>query len=312
MEMQSTFFAALRSVGTASTMAAAGFYFHRRKLVTAAETKVFARLSQQVTIPCLFFTRIIYCPQNNSAEQCPNITDSLRDIWVLLLWPLYVVGCGLIVGEVVYRLSSTPKWQRTSVLAACAFANWTGLPITLLTVIHSNFPASSEIGSMDPNLFLSVYMILYPVMLWGVGGWLLAPGESSKSNTEDSNHERAALKAHDSSEELSRGASASQLISELARVVDQPAAHRQKQDEAHILPLESNALTLSNPTNDIPPLTETIFKALPKAFQPPVIGAILGLFIAAFEPLRGLLVDLKDRDGTAPLEWLFDGLYAVR
>lgn len=154
----STFFAALRSVGTAATMAAAGFYLHRREFMSASDKKALARMSQQVTIPALFFTKIIYCPQDSSPEVCPSITDSLADIWVLLFWPLFVVGCGLMVGELVYRLSSTPHWQRKIVLAACAFPNSTGIPITLLTVIHSNFPATSEIGSVDPNLFLSVYL----------------------------------------------------------------------------------------------------------------------------------------------------------
>lgn len=31
---------------------------------------------------------------------------------------------------------------------------------------------------MDPTLFLSVYLLLYPVMQWGLGGWLLAPEET--------------------------------------------------------------------------------------------------------------------------------------
>jgi hypothetical protein len=70
--------------------------------------------------------------------------------------------------------------------------------------------------------------------------------------------------------------------------------------------------TLPKPLNVIPPLTETILKALPKALQPPVIAALGGLLITVFVPLRGLFVDLHDRDDDAPLEWLFDGLKLVR
>jgi predicted permease len=82
---------------------------------------------------------------------------------------------GLIVGAVVAKLSDTPKHQVPSVLAACALGNATGLPITLLNVIHSNFPVTSDLGRIDPTLFLSVYLLLYPVLQWGLGGWLLAP-----------------------------------------------------------------------------------------------------------------------------------------
>lgn len=73
------------------------------------------------------------------------------------------------------KVCGTPKHQFRSVLAACGFGNSTGLPITLLIVIHSNFPVTSDLGRIDPTLFLSVFLLLYPVLQWGLGGWLLAP-----------------------------------------------------------------------------------------------------------------------------------------
>jgi hypothetical protein len=45
-----TFLAALRAVGTAATMASAGFYIHRRNFVTPSGKKMMALLSQQVTV----------------------------------------------------------------------------------------------------------------------------------------------------------------------------------------------------------------------------------------------------------------------
>jgi auxin efflux carrier family protein len=48
-----------------------------------------------------------------------------------------------------------------------------------------------------------------------------------------------------------------------------------------------------------------------RCFQPPVIGAIAGIICASFPWLRGLFVDLDDRDSDAPLQFLFDGLYAI-
>jgi predicted permease len=47
-----------------------------------------------------------------------------------------------------------------------------------------------------------------------------------------------------------------------------------------------------------------------RVFQPPVVGAMAGIIIAA-TPLRGIFVDLVDRNDSAPLEWMFDGLYAM-
>ena len=48
-----------------------------------------------------------------------------------------------------------------------------------------------------------------------------------------------------------------------------------------------------------------------RCFQPPVIGAIAGIICASFPWLRSLFVDVADRDGDAPLQFLFDGLYAI-
>lgn len=300
-------------------MATAGFYLHRRGIIAASEKKALARISQQVTIPCLFFTKIINCPQNFSYKKCPNFSDNLADVWWLLFWPLFVVGCGLLVGEVAVFLSHTPKQQRPSVLAAVAFANSTGLPITLLTVIHANFPPTSEIGRVDPNLFLSVYLILYPVLQWGVGWWLLSPEETGYRESE-----LLTLSTIESDGSTELDGVASDMIRELSLSdLMTEKTHRrttiEAEEDKELIPkktVDTNSATYGHDVheNAIPPLTMTgtLARALPKALQPPVIAALAGLFITAFVPLRGLFVDLHDRDDDAPLEWLFDGLMLVR
>mmetsp|Transcript_1915 Transcript_1915/g.4180 ORF Transcript_1915/g.4180 Transcript_1915/m.4180 type:complete len:736 (-) Transcript_1915:70-2277(-) len=238
-----TFLASLRAVGTAATMAGAGFYLHRRGFVTASGKKMMALLSQQVTIPAFLFAKIIYCPKNGSHSStsggggvqsniynftnrdleefsdadldfmlgsqvmgesnflppaphreivCPSVADRISDLWMLLIWPFFVVSCGLVTGYFAAIISNTPPVQRRSCLAACAFGNSTGLVLTLLTVIHSQFGAETELGSIDPTAFLSVYLLLYPVLQWGVGGWLLAPDETAgredKKESEKNDH----------------------------------------------------------------------------------------------------------------------------
>lgn len=313
--LSSTFVAALRSVGTAGTMAFAGFYLHRRGFIGPEGKKALARMSQQVTIPALFFSKIIYCPQDFSQERCPDITENLGDVWILALWPLFVVGCGLLVGELAVRLSDTPKCQRRGVIAACAFANSTGLPITLLAVVHANFPATSEIGRIDPNLFLSVYLLLYPVLQWGLGGWLLAYGED---DNEDSNKDPNGIhhilnlpqeEQQDAAARMIRELSLSDLVE--VKHLTRGAAPTETTSLYQQAIETGTAHTSFATPKDVAPLTETIGKVLPKALQPPVIGAIMGLFIASLPSLRGLFVDLESRASNAPLEWLFDGIHEV-
>jgi predicted permease len=319
MEVSDTFSAAIHSVGTASTLAAAGVYLHRRGMVSHESKTVLARYSQQIAIPALFFSKIVNCPQNSTHDKCPNVLDHISDAWVLLLWPCYVVGCGLLVGSVVVRIANTPIWQRRSILAAMAFANSSGLPITLLAVIQHNFESHGK-TTIDPNLFLSVYLIVYPILQWGIGGWLLADDE------EFSQKQFVGMQRKCSDLEI-----ASKLVKELSltNLVDlrrrtiEDSAEAEEQD--YLIPTYQED-TLASPENyatlpassvptvtkeDVSPLMETAWKIASQSFQPPVVGAISGLVVVAFEPLRGLFVDLHNRNDEAILEWLFDGILLI-
>ena len=181
----STFVASIRSVGTACTLAIVGIYLHRNNYVIGDGKRTLALISQQVTIPLFLFTKIIYCNQDWSTDPCPDITQSLEDVWMLLLWPIYVVFVGFLIGMLISKLCNTPTKQIRSVLACCMFGNSTGLPITLLTVVHANFPSTSDLGRIDPCLFLSVYLLLYPILQWSIGGWLLAPEDDEEEEEED-------------------------------------------------------------------------------------------------------------------------------
>jgi predicted permease len=407
-QIYSTFLASIRSVGTACTLAAVGIYLHRRGFIIGDGKRTLALISQQVTIPLLFFTKIMYCNQDWSDDPCPDITESLRDVWVLLLWPIYVVAVGFAVGYLAAVVSNTPQHQIRAVLVACGFGNSTGLPITLLSVVHANFPASSDLGRIDPCLFLSVYLITYPVLQWGVGGWLLAPPgketisqkmsvkmsaqqmsksvrqsvahnvvnrtgkmgdiykwshrgiaetdasfymsvqedlntyggppnmedvvvvktESMNSIGMDLSGENTVVKRNASEEQLGMD-----LIQEdsreehdeyekLFQAMKEESApssehtslvqHAQKSPETQLSPVEDNE---SSPSSDDEEeeesLWETTRNIVSRCLQPPVVGALLGMFVASFPRLRGIFVDLVDRNGTAPLEWFFDGLYEV-
>jgi predicted permease len=400
-----------------------GLYLHRRGFLKSEGTRTLALISQQVTIPLLFFTKIIYCNQDWSTDPCPDVTESLRDVWMLLWWPLYVVGMGLLVGYMAAKLSKTPPHQTRAVMAACGFGNSTGLPITLLTVVHANFPKTSDLGRIDPCLFLSVYLLLYPVLQWGIGGWLLAPQNTEEnvelthsSNPNDTTTTtipgraaitgmaRNVLNQRESSFYRLRHRGMGEVDASLYMSVQEsldkygrpmpPSSTDSSSDEesqddilerysvlpkaesfasigmdlskagsfsnsqqllsANMIPYEMErsitpADAVPKPINDeceasepTPLLTSdttpskpittptpnnsntqqqqqqqqnnmwgTLSKIAGRSLQPPVIAALLGILVASFPTLRGILVDIKDRDGDAPLQWMFDGLYEV-
>jgi predicted permease len=455
-EIVSTFLASVRSVGTACTLAGVGVYLHQKGFVVGNGKRTLALIAQQVTIPLLFFTKILYCNQDWSSDPCPNITDSLRNVWILLVWPLYVCCAGLLVGFVIARLAKVPSHQRSAILVAVGFGNSTGLPITLLTVIHSNFASSTDMGRVDPTLFLSVYLLLYPVLQWGIGGWLLAP-TPDKNRQEERPIERIDSMPNPQEQALVR---AIRRSSRRATHLAQEAWHKESQKLAHnvlnrtdrmsetyqiqhrgldtldaslYMSVQENLNRYGQPvfgsngsgntspdrSGSPPPRVESIgmdlsahvdvesghsnhglrliqeqgeepdenqggsgesnthtelfhamkrqsapafgegepriptpygateqpasettqlldhgrspddtestssrsyeeehlcttcAKVVRRCLQPPVVGAMLGLFIASFPTLRGVFVDIVDRTGDAPLEWFFDGLYTT-
>jgi predicted permease len=93
----------------------------------------------------------------------------------MLFLPVVYVGLGLLIGWCTAKVGGAGDDFRRSAIAAVAFGNSTGLPITLLAIIHSQFPKDSDLGATDPLLFLSIYLVPYPVLQWSVGSWLLQP-----------------------------------------------------------------------------------------------------------------------------------------
>ena len=355
------FLAATRSVGRAATLALAGFYLHRRGHVTSEGKKLLALLSQQITIPLLLFTKVVYCDVTQQSGYttsehmtCPSVLENIQHTWVLLLWPIYVVACGLVVGYIAANISNTPKYHRCAIMASCAFANSTGLPITLLVVIRANFPPNTEIGQVDPALFLSLYLLLYPILQWGIGSWLLSPPPSNQLDLSEGADEDTQV--HDLSlvnEEVNPKASlvTSSVFSSPSIVyksessqqfftLDYEPRHRTSfVIENATVRLRSSLVSFfhcssnNRRSSNISLWKRTIREISQNAFQPPVIGALLGIFISSIRPLRGLFVQLSDSTSSVASSvdnstdvttasptslpsvpffgWFFDGLYDI-
>ena len=227
--------------------------------MTSEVTRALSKISLYVTIPALLFTTAVNCDQDDSNDDCPSLGRSLRKGWPILLLPGVYVGLGLVVGFIAATIGGGDRSFRPIAIAAVAFGNSQVLPITLLTAIGPR-----ELGA-DPLLYLSAYLVTYPVFQWAV---------------------------------------APRLLGRPQKLVSQQLHETKDEDDA-------TSMTSSHLTEPLvmkpPPQKPSLAKILP----PPSVAAVSGMVVALVTPLRGLLVDLKDRDDDAPLEWLFDGVQSI-
>lgn len=389
----SIFLASVHSVGKVSTLTLAGVYLQQRGFILGDGKRTLALISQQLMTPCFLFTKIVSCSQNGSTDKCPSVTDSLKDIWLLMLWPIYVVGCGLLVGHLIAKITSSPPQHRPVVLAACAFPNFIGVPIVLLEVIRADFPSKTELGATEPTAFLSILLIFFPMLQWGLGGFLLTPkeehtfGSGVKGHTcgiFDDNVEKPddridnyithnvlnntrvpdlykyahkGIQDTDASLYLSNSnlagldpqvilvdednehnlviktSSAMRLqkrlpLSTITEVDEETVLNQtaplvaktdlpcisfmEDENQHHISLFSSKSIApKSYHMDQYATIINTIGKILERCFQPPVIGALMGMFVVSIPTLRGVLVDTVTRKNNAPLQWFFDGLHLL-
>ena len=172
--------ASLRAIGVAVTVIVAGILATRLKVLTPQEHSCMSKLSMKLAMPALVFSRILYCNQCADREDCPRcaaFSEILQSSWILFLLPLVVVGLGTLLGRAVAAVTHVPSNFRRGTICAVAFGNSTGMPVVLLTVVSQSMTAfgNGPIGHTDPLLHLPAYLMLYPVLQWGIGTWLLAP-----------------------------------------------------------------------------------------------------------------------------------------
>lgn len=90
-------------------------------------------------------------------------------------------------------------------------------------MVHANFPLTSDLGRINPTLFLSVYfyLIVYPMIQWGSGGYILAPKNNDEEGDGDEDDSLG-----ESIRKLIKGSVGLRLIGNSLRATFQHAIHR--------------------------------------------------------------------------------------
>lgn len=180
---QSILAASMRSMGSTMVLTGGGAYLRWCGVMTPQVSMGLSKASLMLAMPALLFTTSIDCSQNLSTNACPDMRDNLSNGWPMLLLPVWYVMVGLLVGRLcVYVGNASDELKNTSIVAV-AFSNSTSLPISLLAVLNLQLFRRGFFGPVNPLLYLSVYLVVYPLLQWGVGGWLMPPLPDTTTTT---------------------------------------------------------------------------------------------------------------------------------
>lgn len=322
----------LSAVGTMVVMASGGAMLRSKGVMTPQVSKGLGEVSMALTIPCLLFTTAVDCTQDDSSDECLRVSTLLHKGWPMLLLPIVYVSCGVLCGYVAAYVGKAEANFRRSAIAAVAFGNSTGLPITLLAVIHSHCKTGSDIKAVNPVLFLSIYLVLYPVLQWSVGSWLLKP-QSARDDAACAGPPAifeadppmptlmpegwTAVRAET---EMEWGHAATWHPAESAPKQHEHLPRHKSCPQQGTAPAPAQAevtVKLEEGRHGGPWETSekpvavgkvgrraTLLTIARRVLPPPVRAALLGMTVAFVEPARGIFVGAHG----APLAWLFLGL----
>jgi len=262
------FLTAVQSILEAMVIICIGIWLTKCGIMPPDKRTMLAHISMNITIPCLLFHSVVAGFDRQVLSQA----------WPMALFPLIYVSIGLLIGMLVVAVGNPPPDFVRGTIAAIAFGTSTGMPVVLLQVVKSSIGSTLNLSDTDPMIFLSVYLMTYPVLQWAVGGALLKAKSPDDAGTISLNAIPAAddldLDLHD-------------VHCSTPAIIE--AASKKAIEEAVDSATPSTAPCCLNGLQDV----------LANMLAPPVVAALLGMIIA-LTPLRSWLI----KPG-APLAWLF-------
>ena len=177
----------------------------------------------------------------------------------------------------------TRSKEKRVVMTATAFANRNGMPITLAATIVASLPSSSPLNQTDPIIIITLYLVLYPMLQWGLGAFLFPPSKINGSGEEQT-------KTFDSIEEGLHVGSERSIGEEEDLALGQPGRNR-----------------------TIKSVMRKTVEIGVQFCQPVVIASLFGLLVTSVPQLRRLFVNIHPTDSTAkvPLSWMFSSFQTI-
>ncbi|KII84138.1 hypothetical protein PLICRDRAFT_95497 [Plicaturopsis crispa FD-325 SS-3] len=268
-----SFFGALQAAISVELTLFYGYAAARLGLVDETTSHKLSGLCTRVFLPCLI---VVQCG--------PELTvTDIKELWVLFVWSFLSISLAFLIGWAGRYFLKLPGWA----VAACAINNANAMPLLLLQSLSSTSALDSLAGwkpgetSEHAIARAKTYVLLYMIVQQSYG-FLAGPGWLRLDvKTDDEEQPRPQL-SHILQDEEHVG-----LLDD---------------DELNAIPQQDAALAARHLTDvlqykpDYPKIPRYLQK-FGDVLNPPIVGALMALFIGLTPPLHKLMLNA----GSSPL-----------
>ncbi|KAK9764959.1 Protein M3 [Basidiobolus ranarum] len=272
----------------------AGFVLAKIGFITPAIAKSFSKIIVNYILPCLLFVNMVESVR----------TDYFHQFGIMTIMVFFYMFLGGIFGFLFRIFATLPQNFRNGIIAAAIWGNWGDIPLAVMISLGDSPPFRP--GDRSRGIaYQSVFLILFNVTLFIMGGFKLIQSDYSKL----SQHETVLSQAV-----VEEGVAAEcSEVSAIEYDTVQCSTSTSECDGAITITKERNYVEVEVKTA----LSSwTIFQKratglLGLIFAPPNLAVILGIFVAIFPALKALFVKTTHPAPEPVLEFLFSYIYSV-
>jgi len=237
--------------------------------------------------------------------------QNLRFAWPLFVMPFVIVLTGLLVGKFVAWITACPCDFQKACMGAVGFANSSSMAVVLLGAISPPL-LEEKVITKDPLLFLSLYLVMYPMLEWTLGAHLFKPKprdvEEGKPEATETTGQRSETSASNDATApgFERGAEGERPSMEAALPADLVLA-----TEGDLMPCEVETCSVHGKIEKLRGYGTALRKVVRNALVPAVRAVLIGMVIASIPPLHQFFLITHEGQTRTPLGFFYRALATI-
>ncbi|GJQ13934.1 hypothetical protein GpartN1_g5725.t1 [Galdieria partita] len=152
-------FTALNGTCKVVLLTGVGFYLAHRGQLRKEMSKNLSSIIFEILLPCLLFSSIL---------------RTLVNVGLLALWYIPFIAVlflllGLVLGQLVCKVTKPPPFFRRACIVACALGNSNQLPVLIMDTLCGFYPPFQKLGSScrdSATGYISLFLLVFSTVSW--------------------------------------------------------------------------------------------------------------------------------------------------